>query len=330
MHDAAVEPVPATGPIRHAADAGTAGDQVVGGVEVKGFVSKARRRMIGEKELDVIAGVSGFLLQFTTCGFGGVFPFGLFGPLVEQVAELVVQRRHPDKLTHPDHWDISCTGHVEAADYPATFSPMTFSVAGGKVKTSELWMTAPDMAVGFQGNVDLTSNTIDQMSVALLGASLYTFPGSRELFQGLVKPTQVIEMPLGGSLSAPKPKPVDFAVNTPLAIAEGALGEDAGRIIGVIRDLGREAQPWQKRRPRFEWHPSADALAFAGKFKPAEQPATQPAGDAEQPAEATPEQPQQQQEEPQEEKSIEERLEEEAIRAGTGLLRDLLNSRRSQ
>jgi len=219
---------------------------------------------------------------------------------------------------------------AEAADYPATFSPMTFSVAGGKVKTSELWMTAPDMAVGFQGNVDLTSNTIDQMSVALLGASLYTFPGSRELFQGLVKPTQVIEMPLGGSLSAPKPKPVDFAVNTPLAIAEGALGEDAGRIIGVIRDLGREAQPWQKRRPRFEWHPSADALAFAGKFKAAEQPATQPAGDAEQPAEATPEQPQQQQEEPQEEKSIEERLEEEAIRAGTGLLRDLLNSRRSQ
>jgi len=98
-------------------------------------------------------------------------------------------------------------------------------------------------------------------------------------------------------------------IKSPSAVAEEAVPveEDAAE---AIAGLGA---PWPKA-------PEAAA----------EQPATQPAGDAEQPAEATPEQPQQQQEEPQEEKSIEERLEEEAIRAGTGLLRDLLNSRRSQ
>ncbi|MCA9492328.1 MAG: HAD-IA family hydrolase [Myxococcales bacterium] len=32
---------------------------------------------------------------------------------------LVVQRRHPDKLTWPSHWDVSVAGHVERSDYPA-------------------------------------------------------------------------------------------------------------------------------------------------------------------------------------------------------------------
>src|SRR5262245_52315681 len=30
---------------------------------------------------------------------------------------LVLQRRHRQKQTHPRHWDISCTGHVEESDY---------------------------------------------------------------------------------------------------------------------------------------------------------------------------------------------------------------------
>jgi isopentenyldiphosphate isomerase len=31
----------------------------------------------------------------------------------------VLQRRHPDKLTYPDCWDIACAGHVDEEDYPA-------------------------------------------------------------------------------------------------------------------------------------------------------------------------------------------------------------------
>ena len=39
--------------------------------------------------------------------------------LFNRAGELLIQRRHPDKLTFPDHWDLSCAGHVEEPDYLA-------------------------------------------------------------------------------------------------------------------------------------------------------------------------------------------------------------------
>ncbi len=32
---------------------------------------------------------------------------------------MLLQRRHPDKLTYADHWDVAVAGHVEEPDYPA-------------------------------------------------------------------------------------------------------------------------------------------------------------------------------------------------------------------
>lgn len=32
---------------------------------------------------------------------------------------MLLQRRHPDKITYPDHWDVAVAGHVEEQDYPA-------------------------------------------------------------------------------------------------------------------------------------------------------------------------------------------------------------------
>jgi isopentenyl-diphosphate Delta-isomerase len=37
--------------------------------------------------------------------------------LLDREGRLVVQRRHRDKQTHPSHWDLSCSGHVEESDY---------------------------------------------------------------------------------------------------------------------------------------------------------------------------------------------------------------------
>jgi isopentenyldiphosphate isomerase len=37
----------------------------------------------------------------------------------DRAGRLVLQRRHPGKLTNPDLWDISVSGHVEEEDYPA-------------------------------------------------------------------------------------------------------------------------------------------------------------------------------------------------------------------
>lgn len=38
--------------------------------------------------------------------------------LVNRRGELLLQKRHPEKLTFPGYWDISCAGHVEEPDYP--------------------------------------------------------------------------------------------------------------------------------------------------------------------------------------------------------------------
>lgn len=35
-----------------------------------------------------------------------------------QDGRLLVQRRHRDKLTHPNHWDVSVAGHVDYSDHP--------------------------------------------------------------------------------------------------------------------------------------------------------------------------------------------------------------------
>jgi len=50
---------------------------------------------------------------------GGRLPHRSVHVLIfDSAKRLVIQKRHRDKLTHPGCWDISCTGHVEACDYP--------------------------------------------------------------------------------------------------------------------------------------------------------------------------------------------------------------------
>ncbi|MEZ4313060.1 MAG: NUDIX domain-containing protein [Polyangiaceae bacterium] len=39
--------------------------------------------------------------------------------LFNRAGELLLQKRHRDKLTYPSSWDLSCAGHVEEPDYPA-------------------------------------------------------------------------------------------------------------------------------------------------------------------------------------------------------------------
>ncbi len=39
--------------------------------------------------------------------------------IFDSQGRLVLQQRHPDKLTYPGCWDLSCSGHVEEDDYHA-------------------------------------------------------------------------------------------------------------------------------------------------------------------------------------------------------------------
>lgn len=39
--------------------------------------------------------------------------------LFNAAGELLIQRRHRDKLTFPGFWDVSCAGHVDESDYTA-------------------------------------------------------------------------------------------------------------------------------------------------------------------------------------------------------------------
>ncbi len=43
--------------------------------------------------------------------------------LWDSAGRLVLQRRHPDKRTWPDAWDVAASGHVEEPDYPDPSRP---------------------------------------------------------------------------------------------------------------------------------------------------------------------------------------------------------------
>jgi len=69
---------------------------------------------------------------------------------------IVLQRRHPDKLTYPDTWDLSASGHVEACDYPDLTRPdheldAVYDAVAEKELREELGVSAPLERLGAFG-----------------------------------------------------------------------------------------------------------------------------------------------------------------------------------
>jgi isopentenyl-diphosphate Delta-isomerase len=79
--------------------------------------------------------------------------------LFDHSGRLVLQRRHPTKLTFPDHWDLSCSGHVEENDYlagPDERLDEVYAGCAGRELMEELGVVAPLEPLGeFKPIVDV-------------------------------------------------------------------------------------------------------------------------------------------------------------------------------
>ncbi len=224
--------------------------------------------------------------------------------------------------------------------YRATFSPLRVSLRDGMIETSEMWLTADDMGVGFAGRVDLNDNTLD-MGVGLLGATLIAAWSDLD---EVVEPGQVYELPIEGTADSPRLGVARFIGQLGTAYGRREItrnsgrwfGDDrAGRVIGgVLEDAIQGLLQWDNPR---RWSPSENANAFAVSvaeaMKQREEDASQPQPDAgsatgEQPgagADPTPAEPDPDRADPprDEPRDLEDQLEE----AGWRLLEDLLRGR---
>ncbi len=173
--------------------------------------------------------------------------------------------------------------------YVAGFSPMRISIERGVVTTSELWLSADDMGVGFAGSIDLNTNQID-MGLGVLGA---TFIAAGSDFEKALEPMRVYELPIRGTIDAPRIQVDKFIGQVAAAYGQRELQRNAeklggwGQIIGVLGNaVVEDALNWKNTRA---WSPSGEAQAFAVSIADPQPAATDAAPqEAAPPADATP------------------------------------------
>jgi isopentenyldiphosphate isomerase len=75
--------------------------------------------------------------------------------LFDSRGRLLLQRRHRGKQTHPGHWDLSCSGHVEESDYgaggPDDDLDRVYAEVASREVEEELGVRAPLRQVGHFG-----------------------------------------------------------------------------------------------------------------------------------------------------------------------------------
>ncbi|MCO5168103.1 MAG: NUDIX domain-containing protein [Planctomycetes bacterium] len=78
--------------------------------------------------------------------------------LVDSRGRLLLQRRHRRKETHPGHWDLSCSGHVEESDYgpggPDADLDRVYAAVARREVEEELGVRATLREVGHFGPVE--------------------------------------------------------------------------------------------------------------------------------------------------------------------------------
>ncbi|NBC10813.1 MAG: hypothetical protein GVY24_03640, partial [Planctomycetes bacterium] len=160
----------------------------------------------------------------------------------------------------------------EVRTYPARFSPMDFTLKDGLLDTSELWLVSDDMGLGFQGKVDLNRGQIDKMAIGILGGTFYAFGGGdvRKL-----DPGTVIEVPIKGAISSPKPDVAGLAManlDTILDVAARSTDDETAAWINLGKTLlegaGRAQQERGGGKYAYAWNPSEAADVFTEQFKP--------------------------------------------------------------
>jgi len=149
-------------------------------------------------------------------------------------------------------------GGEPAADfYRVNFSPMDFSLGGGIVETSELWITSDTLATGFQGKADLINDQV-QMVMGVLGASLISQQlGVHSVAEKFtVRLDQVLDVPVTGSLNNPTP---DVGYVTLQLAGSGARklseADPTGISTAIIDAVGGQVIKDKQKKLDFTWSP---------------------------------------------------------------------------
>ncbi|MEM6334467.1 MAG: hypothetical protein AAF823_14125 [Planctomycetota bacterium] len=160
--------------------------------------------------------------------------------------------------------NIRATPDRNARTYPATFTPMEFTIKRNIVDTSQVWVTAPDLAVGFVGSVDLSdiqNPPIRNMTMGMLTASLILERPELSIF---LQPDQVAELPLKGVVTDPKP---DFGVLTSDIAGAGVVGTLSNLTGGLLGGLSEELAKSLRKNAKYDWQlpPAAQELVTAAE-----------------------------------------------------------------
>jgi hypothetical protein len=153
--------------------------------------------------------------------------------------------------------------------YPVTFSPMDFNLAKGQMNTREFWLTSPDLAMGFQGGVNLTNNRLD-LTMGLPGAMLATFGSDMRKF---VEMAGVYEVGIRGTSARWNPQTdrlLKQLTESGLKQAASALGDrvggiDLGGIVGAVTGS-------PKASSQLTWNPPVQVQQFIQSRQQPEQP----------------------------------------------------------
>ena len=148
--------------------------------------------------------------------------------------------------------------------YLTKFTPVSFTIKRGIVRCSELWMTSEDLAVGFQGSINLKNGKIKEMTMGLLEVSLAIRNPSMAPF---VKPTHIADLPISGPITSPKVHYDVFATDIAGAMASNIVREQAGEMGAIFIDIIVYAiKDDRRKKTNLIWNPPQEAVALVDSY----------------------------------------------------------------
>ncbi len=179
-----------------------------------------------------------------------------------------------DALTNQLLGKLGMSGKPVPTDiYDVTFTPLEFRINNGRVRPTELWMTSPDLAIGFQGDSNIVTGMVN-MQMGIMGATLIarTHPNAAQVIQ----PDRIYEFPvtgLTGEVAALKVGEFigSLAFGALRQQARGSLGAGVDLIEQGVRDLTRQSGKG------LQWTPPPPALQLVSRMKGEQAPEATPA-----------------------------------------------------
>ena len=153
---------------------------------------------------------------------------------------------------------------TEEETYLVKFHPVNFVLDKGEVVTEQLWITSPDIGIGFKGKANLTTERID-MAMGILGASLVSEElGAADLVEQGVRTDQIYDLPMKGTLSAPQPDYPWLLAQLAGSSVRQALDKGSGGIGGALFDaVGGGIQQGKRDKLNINWSPPKEETELA-------------------------------------------------------------------